>query len=228
MIARLLGRIVEYLRRRRTIAAVGVASLVVALGVVFLPGLFPESVFRPVSRVLGSQVVVGLFAATAALLAAAALRESATRTSGDDRRATDDEQQTDAWFPNRSPERAHYDEVRTAGREVDRALGTDPDDHSADDVAAMRRDARNRVRTIAVDVVADFENCDRATAARLIADGTWTDDRRAAAFLAGVDRAPLGVRIRDWASGERFERWASRAVAEIEARAGGGGRVAPA
>jgi len=216
----LLGRIVGHLRQRRTIAVVGGASLVVALGVVFLPDLFAKTAFRPVSRVLGSQTVVVLFAATAALLAAAALRESATRTSGDGRLAGE-ESRTEEWLPNRSPERAHYDEVRTAGREVDRALGIDSDDHSASDVSAMRRDARNRVRAIAVDVVADYENCGREAAARRIADGTWTDDRRAAAFLAGADHAPLGVRIRDWASGERFERWATRAVAEIEARAGG-------
>ena len=217
MIPRLLGRVsarvgraTARLDRRRLLAAVGGSSLALALGVVFLPWLFPASTFRPVSRVVGTQAAVAAFGAAAALLAAAALRESATDSG-------EDAWRPDAWLPDRSPERAHYDEVRTVGVGVDRAL--DFDLNEVDDPVVVRRDARNRVREVAVAVVAATQDCEGAVAAERVSDGTWTDDPRAAAFLGGRSLAPLGVRIRDWVSGERFERWATHAVAEIDALA---------
>lgn len=206
-IARLLGRTYETLRKSRTVALVGGASLTLALGVAFLPWLFPAAMFRPLSGVVASPAVVALVGAVAGLLGLRAFRESALpgQETGSDR-----------WRPPQSPERAYYDEYRIAGSEVDAAFDVDPVE--ASDLDALRRTARGRIRETAVSVIAADESIEREDAARRIVDGSWTDDPRAAAFLGGRHHAPLRTRIRDWASGERFERWATCAVAEIEAR----------
>lgn len=54
----------------------------------------------------------------------------------------------------------------------------------------------------------------REEAERLVDDGAWTDDRRAAAFL-GDEHLPLRMRVRDWASGEPKRRRAEAAVDEL-------------
>lgn len=206
---RLLGRAVGLLGRPRSLAFLGGSALALAFGVVALPWLFPASVFRSVSAVVAAPAVVVLFGLLAGLLGVRAVRETATGEADRER-----------WTPTPAPERAYYEEYRTAGRAIDSVLGADREEAAKFD--ARRRDARGRIREAAVSVVGADEGIDRETAAERIAAGTWTDDPRAAAFLGGRDLAPLGVRIRDWASGRRFERWATRAVAEIEARAGGG------
>lgn len=65
-------------------------------------------------------------------------------------------------------------------------------------------------------------------AERLVAEGAWTDDPRAAAFI-GDETLPLATRIRDWATGEATRRQAeaaTEALAELTAPGrGGDGRV---
>jgi len=215
MIPRLLGRASARLGRPRTLSLVGGLALALALGVVFLPWLFVASVFRPVADVAGDPALVAVVGLLAGALGALALGREAT---GDSR--------AEAWVPDPAPERASYDEARTTGSAIDSALAIDPD-ADADErkrLAHQRTTARGRVRERAIAAVAAAENCDRERAAERIDAGTWTDDPRAAAFLGGARHAPLRVRIRDWASGERFERWATRAVAETEALADGEGR----
>jgi hypothetical protein len=209
---RLVGRGYALLRRPRTLAVVGGTSLALALGVAFLPGLFPESVFRPLSAVVASPVAIVLFGALAGLLGAQALRESASIGDGEQGARSG----RDRWQPRKAPEQAYYDEYRTAGQAVDAAFDADPDEPG--DLDALRRTSRGRIREVAIAVIAADENVDRETAARRIAAGSWTDDPRAAAFVGGRRHAPLRTRIRDWASGERFERWAARAVDEIAVR----------
>lgn len=206
LLGRFLGRATGRLQQTRTLAVLGGASLALALGVAFVPWLFPAAVFRPLAAAVASPAVVLLFGALAGLLGVRAFGQSAFA----------DEDGPDRWTPRRAPERAYYDEHRTAGTEVDAAFDADP--RGADDLDALRQTARGRIREVAVSVVAADESIDREAAARRIDAGSWTDDPRAAAFLGGRRLAPLGIRIRDWASGERFERWADRAVAEIEAR----------
>ncbi|WP_137286033.1 DUF7269 family protein [Halorussus salinisoli] len=213
MIARLLGRATERLRQPRTLAGVGGSSLALAVGVAFLPWLFPAAVFRPLSGLVGSPAVILLVGVVAGLLGARALRETATGAT--DANGDGNADGLDRWTPTRAPERAYYDEHRTAGSAVDSALDVDPGE--TDDVDVRRRNARGRIRETAVSVVADAEHVDPETAAEGIAAGSWTDDPRAAAFLGGRHLAPLRTRIRDWASGERFDRWATHAVAEVEA-----------
>ncbi|SDM96729.1 hypothetical protein SAMN04487949_3012 [Halogranum gelatinilyticum] len=79
--------------------------------------------------------------------------------------------------------------------------------------------ARTHLRHTAVDVVALTEGTEDAT--RAVDRGTWTDDRLAAATLAGVDgpRPPLWARLRHWLDPEsERERRLRRTVAALEAR----------
>jgi hypothetical protein len=213
---RLLGRASAQLRRTRTLAVVGGASLALAVGVAFLPRLFPAGVFRPVSTVVGSPVVIVLFGVVAGLLGAQALRRTAADAKDAKGRRPAESDGSDRWTPVRAPEKAYYDEHRIAGTEIDSVFEMDPDDRR--ELDAGKRTARKRIRRTAISVIAADENVSPAVAAERIAAGSWTDDPRAAAFLGGRHHAPLRTRIRDWASGEQFERWATQAVAAVEAR----------
>lgn len=91
--------------------------------------------------------------------------------------------------------------------------------------AGMSRDrwaesgARTQLRHTAVDVVALTEGTEEAT--RAVDRGTWTDDRLAAATLAGVDgpRPPLWARLRHWLDPEtERERRLRRTLAALDAR----------
>lgn len=71
---------------------------------------------------------------------------------------------------------------------------------------------------------------DRAAAEQLVAAGSWTDDRRAAAFLGDV-HLPLRTRVREWATGEPTRRQAeaaAEAVAWLADRDGAAPERAPA
>ncbi|WP_276302523.1 DUF7269 family protein [Halorussus lipolyticus] len=221
--ARLAGRATAKLRQPRSLWGIGGASLALALGVALLPWLFPAGVFRPISRIVASPIAIVLFGVVAGLLGAQALRQTATdaaveknrreRGRAQDRRGRS---ASDRWTPARPPEKAYYDEYRTTGEEIDSVFELDPGESA--DLPARRRKARKRIREVAIAVVSADENVSEETAARRISDGTWTDDPRAAALLGGRHLAPLRTRIRDWASGERFERWATHALDAIEAR----------
>lgn len=88
-----------------------------------------------------------------------------------------------------------------------------------------RRDGREQVRetlrALAVDAVAESEGVERARAAARVADGRWTDRRRAAVLL-GDDVGPLSpsTRLVDWASGRPYGRQVDAAAVAIAERAG--------
>lgn len=78
----------------------------------------------------------------------------------------------------------------------------------------------NRLRTAAIGAVAAREGIPRHEARDRIADGTWTDDPVAAAFLGGpaVPEPPLNERLRMMVSSTgRFERYAARTADAITA-----------
>jgi hypothetical protein len=214
---RLLGRASAKIRQPRTLAVVGGSSLALAIAVAFLPWLFPAAVFRPISAVVASPVAIVLVGIAAGLLGAQALRQTASDAAvGKRAHRRADASDSERWTPERAPEKAYYDEYRTTGSQIDSVFELEPGESS--NRPARERTARQRIRRIAISVVAADENVSEAAAAERIADGTWTDDPRAAALVGGHHLAPLRTRIRDWASGERFERWATHALAEIEAR----------
>lgn len=80
-----------------------------------------------------------------------------------------------------------------------------------------RRKVRTRLRRFATDVLREAHSISTAEARTALDEGTWTDSRRAAAFLGGnaAPRPRLATRIRDWASGDPYERRVRATVDEI-------------
>lgn len=76
---------------------------------------------------------------------------------------------------------------------------------------------QSQLRRVAIDVLRESHGIAKREARTALDDGTWTDSRRAAAFLGGNDapRPTVATRIRDWASGNRFERQVRATVDEI-------------
>ncbi|MFC4549784.1 MULTISPECIES: DUF7269 family protein [Halorussus] len=195
---RVLLETVRGLLTDRNLALVGSTALVLALGVALSPTV--AAVLRPAAGFAGPGTVL-LFGGLAGLLGLWSLKRTVGEGSED----------AGLWTPATTPERAHYDEQRTTGTAVDAVLDGE------DDEQGVRQRAWKRIRRTAVTVLADAENCSRQVARGRIDDGSWTDDPRAAAFLArSPSLLPLRTRVRDWASGEAYERRARRAVAEIE------------
>ncbi|WP_158059432.1 DUF7269 family protein [Halorussus halophilus] len=186
------------LLRDRNLALVGTVSLLLALGVAFVPSV--AALLRPLAGLTGQGTVL-LVGAVAGLLGLWSFKQGVGDTD-----------EADLWTPQKLPERAYYDEHRTAGADVDSVLDEE------EVMAGPRNEARSRIRKTAVSVVANAQDCSGGEANGRLNDGSWTDDPRAAAFFAerGVADVPLRARIRDWASGEAFERQARHAVAEME------------
>lgn len=103
------------------------------------------------------------------------------------------------------------------GDEVDRRLAnglTDPADREA---------VTGRIESVAVRVLARRDGRSADAARERLAAGTWTDDDRAARFLAADRPSPgTGERLRSLLTGESaLERDATRAVAALVERTGG-------
>ncbi|WP_435180051.1 DUF7269 family protein [Halorussus sp. AFM4] len=86
-----------------------------------------------------------------------------------------------------------------------------------------RSDLRDTLREAAVTAVADRDNCSPELARERIADGSWTGDPHAAAFLGGDDvpAPPLLDRLRLAASTESRYQHRIRRTADAVARAAG-------
>ncbi|WP_146417535.1 DUF7269 family protein [Haloarcula hispanica] len=83
--------------------------------------------------------------------------------------------------------------------------------------ASYASEVRNRLRKAARQVLVETADMSMEAAARDVRTGSWTDDRRAAAFLGGPDAPdpPIEMQLRDWASGEGFDRKVEAAATEI-------------
>jgi len=83
--------------------------------------------------------------------------------------------------------------------------------------ASYASEVRDRLREAARQVLAETAEMSTEAAARDVRTGSWTDSRRAAAFLGGPDAPdpPIEMQLRDWASGEGFDRKVEAAAAEI-------------
>ena len=83
---------------------------------------------------------------------------------------------------------------------------------------------REHVREAAVDAEMAATGCSRAEAERRVADGSWTTDAEAAAFLADDTDPPVSARVQAAVRGRAwFQRGARRAAAAACDRAGVGG-----
>ena len=85
-------------------------------------------------------------------------------------------------------------------------------------------EVRTDLRSLATDAVAGVEGVSRQAARRRVADGEWTDDRAAAAYLAGEGAPSLGRRLRSRVRpGATRRRRVERTVRAIEALLEDGG-----
>ena len=83
--------------------------------------------------------------------------------------------------------------------------------------ASYASEIRNRLREAARQMLVETAEMSMEAAARDVRTGSWTDNRRAATFLGGPDAPdpPIEMQLRDWASGEGFDRKVEAATAEI-------------
>ena len=86
-------------------------------------------------------------------------------------------------------------------------------------------EVRPDLRALAADAVSAAEGCTRRKARQRVADGEWTDDRVAAAYLAGEGAPSLGRRLRSRLRPRKTKRRrVERTVRAIEALLDDGGR----
>jgi hypothetical protein len=227
-LARLAGRFTGWLKnalgtnRESLLGGIGVGGLLLAGLLVFAPWLLPTGLLEAVGRgLLANRGAVVLLGIVAVLYAAVTV----VPTGGDE----DATEPADEWFDRVTPSGTAWDRT-VAGREIDVALASQNDER--DEIVAWRRrynrrEARRQLRGAVVETLIDSRRIDRAEAERLVNTGQWTDSRRAGAFLSGVPsrggdgvrppQLPPGTRLRDWLSGEGFDRNVEATVAELVA-----------
>lgn len=227
-LSRLAGRVTGWLgtvfggSRETLLAGIGVSGLSLAALVVFVPWLFPDGVLSVLGDgLLANRGAVVLLAVAGVLYAAVTVVPTGESDDGTD---TDDE-----WFDEVTPTAASWNRS-VAGEDIDVTLASETDDR-AETVAWRRRynrrEARRRLRAAVVDTLVEARRIDRSEAERLVNTGQWTDSQRAGAFLSGVPgrgsdgvsppTLPLGTRVRDWLTGEGFDRNVEATVAELVA-----------
>lgn len=199
---------------REVFEAVGIVAGVAALLVVAVPSV-ARVVTRTVGPIFGSPVLVGLAGLIAFAFALVGFWRRGTGGDGPDP------------IVESPPERAQYGRQDVAGESIDESVDTVggelPEAQSADYFTHReKQDVQNRLRTVAVNVLASEYDVSREAAASMIADGSWTDRERAAALLGGERAATLSPRTQfvDWLSGNAYERRVEVAVAEISRHAG--------
>lgn len=116
--------------------------------------------------------------------------------------------------PLPAPERAA--DAGTPGAAIDRRLARIESDDEA------RAALEERLEAIAVATITRTEGCSPTEARDRLADGTWTDDERAAAFFATDPPAPaIGDHLRSLATGVTpTRRRATHAIDELHERRG--------
>ncbi|EFW92996.1 hypothetical protein ZOD2009_06554 [Haladaptatus paucihalophilus DX253] len=218
LVGRAVGRVAGYVggtfrnrrSRERLLLTVGVTSLLLAFVVVFAPWAVPEATVKPLVGWLADPTTVLLLAGAGGLLAIWSLGDGVT------------DERDEIWQPRTDPERAHYDEHRTSGSDVDDGLGLSGNlGLESRERRSRRATTRRHVRRAAVETLAG-DGYTKTEARERLEDGSWTDDPRAAAFFgASSADIPLRTRITDWARGQTFDRRTERAVSELRERNGG-------
>lgn len=158
---------------RKAPAAAGVALLALAALVVVVPGTAKLIPMGAAVQRLGNDYI---FVAVVAALALGAfllvlLARAATGVS------------------EATPPAVEGTTPGAPGRAVDESLDALPPVRMTD----RHRDVHERVRTAAVEAVAEADGCSRSAARERIESGEWTDDAEAAAFVANDDVDPPGV-----------------------------------
>jgi hypothetical protein len=191
--------------------ALGGLALAAGLALVVAPtGVIGAVESLATEEVRTAAAIVGGFAVVQALIAGALVRAR----SADPTTVPDPTTDADATDPGAIP-----------GEGLDESLS------SYDELTDGERAAvRERLRAAAVTAVAERRSCTRERAAAVVAEGAWTDDPSAAAYLAGrpgdedaagadpdpgpTARIPLSARLREWAGAGSSERVRATRAAE--------------
>ncbi|MBV0900965.1 DUF7269 family protein [Haloarcula salina] len=204
-------------RRFLALTFAGLASLAAAVLVVTVPSLVPasESVDPAALRTLASAgaVAVGLVGLYTICFEPV--------PDGRAQREADDESHDDLLRDIESTERPSGGSADLVGGDIDYKLeriGGRVDPASGLE-ASYAADVRGDLRAAARRALVRRTERTRDEAVEAVETGTWTDDRRAAALLGGdaAPDPPIAVQVRDWASGEGFDRRVEAATAEIHA-----------
>lgn len=215
-------------RRRRVRRAFDAVALLALVGAAAtLAGVVPDAVVRTLAGVARPTLgVLGLLTAVLVLVT--------WNRSGTD---ADETEYHEFGVPPRPapPERVPAGDGVPPGARV--ALAAGEDDRIARATTGREfggESVEERLREAAVAAVVRDTGVDESLAAERVADGSWTDDPRAAALLADGEEptVPPSVALRDWIAGERTARTVRATVREIERRASPddgehGTRVAP-
>ncbi len=218
-VGRVVGRAVGYIgrlfraekSRERILLAIGIASLVCAFLVVFVPRVVPEATVRPLVGWIAKPMTIFLLAGAGGVLAIWSLKDGVVN-----------EQEKGIWQPRTEPEKAHFNEQRTSGSDVDDGLRLSENlGLESRERRSRRATARRHVRRATIETLCSEGNT-KLEATEQLEDGSWTEDPRAAAFLGASNTSiPLRTRISDWARGETFDRRAEQAISELRTRNGG-------
>lgn len=180
-------------RLRRARLGLGVAALVAGAALIVVPWSLPAAAGLATTEVETAAGAIGALAVFQALLAAVRLHRGG---DADEPAFPDDEPGSDR-------------EVDAPGVGLDGLLD---EYHRLD--PETREAVRARVRQAAVDTLHE-EGYGRAAAEAALADGSWTGDVRAAAYLGDV-RVPWQRRLREWlAAGSTGGGRAERAVEAV-------------
>ena len=201
-------------RSRTVIATVGYVAVALAVLTAFVP-MVGDAVAGTVGVVVGSPplvVLLGLVGGAYGLL-------QLYRTGREEEERTP--------LVDRNPERAHYREERVVGADVDASIeavdGELPESDAKDWWTYREKtDVKTAMTSVAVDVLSSEHDVSREAAAKMVDDGSWTDDDRAATFLGGeyAGSVPLRTQFFDWLSGAAYERRAEATIDEVAAHAG--------
>lgn len=212
-------------RRFVQFSLLGLAALAGAVFVVSFPSVLPtvgdgtaESI-RVVASV--SAAVVGLFGLY-----------TVVRTQESDRPPVKGTQPRNRFYPDDGDSASEdlLDELlepETTQTGTDDLVGDDIDerlteiDGRVDPSSGLElnyaAEVREQLRETARHVLVEQTNRSPEEASQAIETGSWTDDRRVIAFLGGESAPdpPIETQLRDWASGEAFDRRVEATTAEI-------------
>ncbi|EMA29223.1 DUF7269 family protein [Haloarcula japonica] len=209
----------------------GLAALAGAVFVVTFPSVLPDVGSGTARRLqLGASVsaaVVGLFGLyTVVRTEDSTLPPVKGRQPRDTSHADESDESTELLDELLEPEAITSESGELVGNEIDELLAKIDGrvDHYNGLEASYASEVRNRLREAARQMLVETADMSMEAAAREVRTGSWTDDRRAMSFLGGPEAPdpPIEMQLRDWASGEGFDRKVEAAAAEIRRLQRGG------
>lgn len=199
-------------KRQVLVALVSTAALALGVVVVVEPTLLFDAVPELRDVIAALDPSVALLALVAVLAVSALLRSLSGRRHAESPPSLVSAVRTEPVLGDRDQPTvgAHLDD------RFELAMAYDDAARASRDQA--RADVEAELRSLATAQYVQQTGCDESEAADVIARGEWTDDRRAAAFLAGEEgpTTPLSLWLFDLLTGrDSFERGVERTIDSI-------------